>query len=50
MTSREDDVAFSEVSWFLVENGNVLKQSDDILDCIEGRDSDEQRVMDTRPA
>jgi hypothetical protein len=48
--SQRSDVVSSEVSWFLVENGNVVTQSDDILDCIENRDSAEQRVTDTRPA
>lgn len=49
MKSQGSDVASSEVSWFLVENGNVLKESEDILDCIEKRDSDDQRITDSGP-
>lgn len=43
MTGQKDS---SEVTWSLVEGGNVLVQSDDILDCIDARENDEQRITD----
>ena len=42
MTQRDS----SKVTWSLVEGGDVLLQSNDILDCIDARESDEQRITD----
>lgn len=46
MTEETKD---SDRAWYLIEDGVVIIESDDILECIHGRKSDNQRITDTPP-
>jgi hypothetical protein len=35
--------------WYLIEDGTIIVESDEILDCIHERESERQRVTDTPP-
>lgn len=39
----------NSVTWSLVESDNIIVQSNDILDCIEARDNEQQKITDGIP-
>lgn len=49
MTATMGQKDSNSVTWSLVESDNIIVQSNDILDCIEARDNEQQKITDGIP-